>query len=246
MQINPKNDITGLSSFIMKISSAQNGNILIIILVAVILFAALTAAVTQGERSGADNLTSEKTRLLADEIIDYSNSITTATAQLRLRGVSLVNIRFSDYNLNVGNYGTFNSNPTHEIFNPNGGGVHYADPSDEILVNTGQKWQFVANNRVHHIGKDCNAASCSELLMVLAGVKKDICVAINDKLSVTNPSGNPPIDNDMNLTAYFNGIMGYSGAIGEDSGSSLANNPAACLYDDGDDLYIYYQVLQSQ
>ena len=75
--------------------SAQNGSALIMILVAVALFAALSFAISQQSDSGKA-LSSEKIRVLASDVLDMGNKMSDTIAQLRLRGVPAAQLSFEN------------------------------------------------------------------------------------------------------------------------------------------------------
>lgn len=112
--------------------SFESGNALFFILIAVVMLAALSFAVMQGSRGGAESLSAEKTRLVATEILEYADVVAKAVAQTRLRGFEDTQISFE--NSAVGGYA--NANCTDEqckIFSPSGGGVNYIAPNAEGL-----------------------------------------------------------------------------------------------------------------
>ena len=74
---------------------------------------------------------------------------------------------------------------------------------------------------------------------MIGNIKKDVCVEINNKLGVTNPSGNPPVVAGTCYTTHsaFNGT--YSGA--NVTWCGVSNQPSACVYDGayGSHYYLY-------
>ena len=90
------------------------------------------------------------------------------------------------------------------VFNPSGGGMVYMIPAVHDWLDPAQsasplygQWYFPA--RVCVVGVGSGVAGCrsdgvdnESLLIVLPWVKKDICIAINDKLGIPCPGNVPP------------------------------------------------------
>ena len=75
-------------------NNSQSGNVLFYILIAVALLAALSYTVAQSTRGNVSQLSAERARLYATEIIENGNVISSAVSQLRLRGVGLDELCF--------------------------------------------------------------------------------------------------------------------------------------------------------
>ena len=106
----------------------QRGNILFLILLAVVLFAALSYAVTQGMRGGGNDASNEKGQAQTAELLNYFAQMDAAVQRMMVTG------DVKDYELNFyyqsnNNYvsGTYdNTNCTESrcrVFDPAGGGV---------------------------------------------------------------------------------------------------------------------------
>lgn len=85
-------------------SAGTRGGVLVIILVAVALFAALSFAMTQGMRSGSGQLTEQQAKLAASDIIDYLTKVKSTFDQLVINGCDplLINFRTTVYQNNNG------------------------------------------------------------------------------------------------------------------------------------------------
>ncbi len=228
--------------------SPESGNILFYILVGVMLLAALSFAVTQGSRDNTQNLNQDKQRLLATEIIDYGDTVKKAVDTLRLRGVPLMSLSFADSGLAAA-YGTPGTNPPDEIFNTAGGAAVYKDVTPDALDGVAtQSYVFTAKNEIKDVGSTCAADACTELIMMLPSLKKDLCIAINTILGVDNPSGAPPTDSASDATPFAGAATAvYADTLGDEAGSAaLAGKTAGCFLDSGSSKYTFYQVLQAR
>lgn len=225
----------------------EQGNVLFVILIAIALLASLTYAITQGSRSGTSGLTGERRELAAGEIITYGNALANTTGQLRLRGCSPEQISF-DNNISAIDYenGSAPGNNTCHIFHPDGGGMTYQNVNDLALESGGAGLFFDGSNAVQNIGTTCASASCADMAFYVRDLTADICKELNTQLSITNPSGEPPVDDDIGFTA-FTGAYSYSETLGDNSGSdAIAGAKSACLENDNDGSYNFYRVLVSR
>lgn len=190
--------------------NSQSGNVLIYVLIAVALLAALSYAIAQSGRGSIGGLGKEQARLYATEIMEYGGVMAQAVSQIRLRGyrdieISLENNIISDYE---------NTNCTDsecEIFNVNGGGVHYLVPKSAWLDGT-QSGQLRYGEVYFHGAASVVEVglSADDLIMFVPYLKKDICTAINKQLGVV-PSGR---DVPLEINGPFAVNMKFVGSYG--------------------------------
>lgn len=221
---------------------AESGNVLFYILVAVALLGALVFAVAQGDRAAFDNLSETRTDMMASDILDYADNVSKATAQLRLRRVDFADLSFAHPDLDPA-YGTFDTNPAAEIFNPGGGAIRYQSPPVPAMT-TLSPWQFVATNEIDGIGTTCAADTCVDLTMLARPLTQDVCIKINETLGISNPSNAPPVESSVDDSILFSGTASYQETIGDEAGSEAVRfKSAACLSDTAAGDYVFYQVL---
>lgn len=239
----PEGHAASFRPYMVKDRKSESGNVVYYILAAIVLLAALTAAVASGWRNSITSLSTDKQKLLATEIIGYGDNVAKAVAQLRLRGITLSQIRFSSPSLSA-TYGTYGAAPDAEIFNPDGGGLHYKAPPDEAMTTPGD-YIFTAANAIEQVGTDCAAAGCADLVMMAGPLKTEICMMINTLLNVPNPGSAPPTSSTGDITTLFAGTPSYSATIGDQpGGAALQGKTAACFNKSGDNYF--YQVLAPQ
>lgn len=173
----------------------QQGNVLFLILIAVVLFAALSYAVTQSSRGGGD-VSADVARIKANEVLNYFININTAYNRVKYgRSCAVEDISFENDQNTV-----YDRTPTVpdkcRIYHESGGGLtSNAAPqvSDyPYLVVTGA-------NAVLNVG---DAATVD--LVAMLSVPEDICIAYNELVGIDNPSGVPPTDSTANTIAYGN------------------------------------------
>jgi hypothetical protein len=231
-------------------TSSEKGSIIVWIFVFIALFAALTFTVSQGTRSGTQNISREQAQLAATEILDYASAIKRVVQELQINGCSDTEISFE--NSVISGYSNPNSSPDNSchVFHPNGGGIQYINFNSEYWVDSslGYTWAgqsgFSGIDEVNSIGTTCGAAQCSDLLMYVYTIKKDVCLEINNKLDIENPAENPPIDSEINASE-FEGAYGYSHTLGDEASSSaLDGKSVGCFFEnDTHPEYHFYQVL---
>lgn len=242
----------------------EGGNVLIFILIAVVLFAGLTAVMNQGGRTSTGMLTEQQARLVATEIISYGDSIAQAVQRLQLNGCSEQEIDFSGHNETSkrANGESVEYNNPHKrsdgscgVFHANGGAITpallssgYIDPS---LVNV--NWLhpqgiWLAQHAVQGVGSDGLNGTGTDLVLYIGRLQKGVCLAINNMLDVENPFGNPPVATVTNVGGelYIGTFSPVPVLMGHDS-PAIRGKTAFCgqgmSSTAGAEQYIFFRVL---
>ncbi len=178
--------------------NSQSGNVFIIILVGIVLFAALAYTFTRSGQTGVGNLTAQQSEIAAQEILNYARLVEGAVNRLRQNGCSENDISFEAANL-AGhvNASAPGDNSCH-IFDENGGQVTYQDPTTNWLDSNLSAGGFFGDYYfttacVRGAGTDSGSADenafCNtpnnngeELLFILPYVSRAVCEKINQKL----------------------------------------------------------------
>ena len=150
----------------------QNGNVLFIVLMAVVLIGALTAALRGTTQSNA-NIDNETLIIRAAEIKSHANEIERAILFIMQEGKSEADIRFSHPNAPT-DYGDLESDTdqTDQVFSPTGGAATYRTPPEG--VNDASPWEFYGHTALPNTGSDA-----AELVAVLPNVTQSFCDLIN-------------------------------------------------------------------
>ncbi|MEM6780966.1 MAG: hypothetical protein AAF569_03795 [Pseudomonadota bacterium] len=197
-----------------KPRDTESGSIIIWILVAVALFAALNFAFTKGFRTGEATVSDEKARLLATEIVDYGRTVQQAVRLLQINGCDETEVSFDQ--AIVSGYSNSNApadNSCH-VFNPGGGGLNWSstaldiqdsDFSYEGLDDGYGTWLYAYPNVV-----DVGINGRCELVAFLNWIPRNVCIQINEKLGIDNPSGEPPREADWAGRQEFIGVYDIS------------------------------------
>lgn len=236
---------------------SESGNAIIYIFVAIALLAALSFAVSQSSRSAGKGLQEDRASLSATEIISYGDTVAKAAGQLRLRGVRDYQLSFAHTSAHT-DYGTYDTEPRAEIFNPAGGGVIYRQPPVLAAVTPPLTYEFSGAYAIDRIGlTGCtlpanDPSACSELLLVVSGLRREVCQMINHQLGITQTKdADPPEDDALPTTPRFAGNATatpnpytFTETMGDDGDSELLRQQTAgCYLNPGSSSYVYYQVL---
>lgn len=229
----------------------ESGSALFYILIAVVLFAALSFAVAQMTRGGGEQgASTEVRRLQAGEILQYTRAMQTAVRSMKIEGAEDTQVSFENAALGAG-YNYASCGDACKIFASSGGGMVYSQPSSDWLDqgNSGGAsfgdWLFTGSNAVTGVGTDGGGADSSDLLMILPWVTKNLCVQINDMLGIDNPGGDPPADTgNADLATKFIGAYAATQTIG--GVAQIDGQRAGCFAGGGTpaaDTYHFFQVL---
>lgn len=224
--------------------SAESGNILLYILIAVALLAALSYAVSRSNSGSTNQLNAERSRIAATEILEYATILGNAASQLRLRGCKPGEISFEGAGAGYVNAATPGDN-TCKMFHASGGGVKFQTPPQAALVNTLTPWTFSADMEVEGIGSTCGTEACTDLVAYIPGVRDSVCDAVNSLSSIENPTERP-VQNDASYEP-FNGSYAYADTLGDQAGTAkLSGKAAGCFESTADGVFIVYKVMLSR
>ncbi|MDB2682854.1 hypothetical protein N9Z27_01210 [Alphaproteobacteria bacterium] len=167
----------------MKASSNnESGNMLFIILIAVVLIGALTAAVTNSGDAENSSIDDETLAINVSEVQRYGAELERAITYIMQNGYSEVDIRFAHPNAPSA-YGDLSADTDKgdQVFHSDGGGAQYRDVPDGL--NDGSVWQFYGGTDLPSVGSDR-----ADLIMVLPNVTLQFCNKIN---SMNGQMGTP-------------------------------------------------------
>lgn len=180
--------------------NTQRGNVLFLILVAVVLFAALSYAVTQSSRGGG-GVSKEQAKITASELIQMSTNMKFAVDRMRARGLGV-----EDIQINTTTYNTPCTTGDDCIFAPEGGGLPLPEPHQDIA-----DVRYVEpGNGYYVIGMGTNAAD----LFIVFDVTEEVCTAINEGLGLSTPPESSPVSSHVGGGTSYSGVgvfcEGYS------------------------------------
>lgn len=203
-------------------SSAERGNILFLILLAVVLFAALSYAVTSSMRGGGKDASSESLKANVAVVQNYGMQVRSALQRMQLiGGYPLWQIDYSKANISSAGANGSCTSTACQLFDQGGGGVtdislpRIARKTDTAACSgnavTWAPLVWFRNVAVKGIGVD----SKRDLFLLHAGVNRDFYIAANEANGVANPSGEPPVDFQDDDSGC--GIVDFGGTLTSDA-----------------------------
>ncbi|MFA5591947.1 MAG: hypothetical protein WC989_01355 [Micavibrio sp.] len=221
-------------------NNTRSGSVLIIILVAVALFAALSYAVFRDGGSGAATRTmgDAQARLFATELIAYADSIARAVQKLRISGCSENELDFANDVWSRRNGDLYykeghnsNSRAGCGIFKSGEGGIRaVAFPADNLKeppsmepTNTVTGHSLIIRSPIPGVGREED----EEIIYRIHAIPREVCLKLNDMAGVGNPNGEPPSNEGAQTGNRYNGIF-YSRPIMPDPSGALHGKRAFC------------------
>ncbi len=211
-------------------SSSQDGNILFIILLAIVLIGLLTAAIQSGNNSESANIDDETLMIRISEVQRYASELERGVKLIMDNGKSEVDVRFAHPDA-PSSYGDINEDtsadplanpqitPDMQVFAKPGGAATYRKPPGD--VNDGSMWEFYAGTAIPGIG-----TSAADLVAVLPNVTLQFC----EKLNAMNGQSTvqPEDDGTGSATDTLAGDcvnMGLEGRFNDGDGEQYYDTP---------------------
>ena len=184
----------------------QSGTAIIYILIAVVLFAALGYVFSLGARSSAETIMEEEAQVMAQDLMSYAARLDRGVQRVFSRRCSENQISFERPPFDGSDTDYVNPDAPADfschVFHPQGGNI--SEPTitrrafDETLSYS-HAGRFVYSGHTCVSGMGNGDSGCSgdsapneELMILAAGVKREVCLAINQRLQIENPAGEPP------------------------------------------------------
>jgi hypothetical protein len=224
----------------MNKTASQNGNAIVMILIAIALFAALGVAFSNTSRTSSSFITDEEAKAYANQIIAYGNEVKSAVKRLQLRGCSDTEISFE--NNIVSGYENPNSPPDKSchIFDVAGGGLQWKSPNAKSQTSP-INYRINGAHEISNIGKNCSSSECNELLIFLGSLNENICIKINNSQNINSMPEN------FNYTHgfYFTGTFDDGNVLLASSleGLPMRGKKLGCFLETSSGNYVYYNTL---
>ena len=223
--------------------NSQVGNVMFLILIAVILFAALSFALTQSSVGTPAGAKDEGADIDAAQLSQYPTFIRSQILRMRMNKIELFDIEFnppSDFS-NL-------TSPEVGIFMPPDGATYTMAPTNVMENNQQGRWYYNMHFEIKNIGASAaSSTKGNDLIAFLPGIKQHICLQINKLFDLaTIPT--------VNNAAYHAGaleLMNHAYAppasetvIGDTELTPLAGQPFGCFQETASSgEYIYYFTL---
>lgn len=158
-----------------KTRSGERGNMLFMILIAVVLIGLLTAAIMSTSTTDGANIDNETLVIRASEVQRTASEFERAVLFIVSNRKSEVDIRFAHPAADAA-YGDLSADadPSDQVFHAKGGGASYRAPPPDIQTTTGGDWEFYGGTAIPGVG-----TSKADLIAVLPNVTQQFCNKIN-------------------------------------------------------------------
>ncbi|QQG36469.1 MAG: hypothetical protein HYS17_01360 [Micavibrio aeruginosavorus] len=164
---------------------AERGNAMIYVLIAIVLFAALTLIVArQSDNSESGTLDTERVGIAATQIIQTSMQLKQGVDQMLYGGTDPANLDFVTPDTEP----AFSAGPSHvnKVFHPSGGGLVLqalpAESLDQISADPPARWYIGRFNNI-----EWSKTIAEDVIMVAHQISTPVCRAINQTL-LGNPT----------------------------------------------------------
>ena len=185
------------------------GNVLFLILIAVVLFAALSYAVTRSSQSGNEGVEREQAALAASRIFNYTSALSQNLQRMLLIGsVPLEQLDFDSPNRLRADGTTYPHDNTLcltdecEVHDVNGGNFAYQDfanISAQLSPSWASSWEGPGTWSVNIIKFENQGTDLPDLVFRMANMDEGVCQVINEKAGADE---SPAIVN-TGETVYF-------------------------------------------
>jgi hypothetical protein len=212
--------------------NSQRGNMLFYILIAIVLFAAISFMVSRMLSGGGDAGSRETAKLGAQSILEYVQKAKITVQDMKLNGVDTANLSF----LKSGDAGYTTAPHTNKVWHPDGGGLPMPQLNRVLVTDTFSPVSgvYMVRNMVENIG-----SSADDVIISFRGLRKVVCEELNRQMisSTTIPSTGANNHNALFVT----------GATDLDNGicPSCVAVPAKCVSQTGPTLYTFYSVIDA-
>ena len=216
----------------------ESGNVVFLILLAIVLIGIVTAALRSSGIEGA-NTDRENLAIQVSQVKQYASQIERAVGFILQNDASEVDIRFAHPDA-PSEYGTITTTPQFQVFSRTGGAAEYKRPSSGI--NDGSRWEFYGGTALPQVG-----SPAADLVAVLPNVTVSFCQAANRADGFTGQPADTATCVNAGTAGRFSDITQFSGipnTLNEASFSTLPAPEGCVVCDDG--KYHFFHVLMAR
>jgi hypothetical protein len=205
-------------------AQSQSGNVFLIILVGIVLFAALMFTFSRGVQQGTEGMAGREAELAASDIVTYGQQVQRGVERIIGRSISESDLSFAnDADTNYVNPACADNRCL--VFNPEGGAIKWKTPPSGVNFTSAD--YFISANRVASTDGMTDIGTDERDLVILLPVNANVCEAINgitSKLPIWSNVGT------ANTSTRFIGNYGASGGpVTISTGANSNLSPAGCF-----------------
>lgn len=225
--------------------NSQRGNALIYVLIAIVLFAALSMTLgRQTDTSESGDLSDAKAEMYATQLISYAAAVKSSIDQMLFSNDKAL----GQLNFTLPNQAGFNTAPTiYKVYHPDGGGLNPATLPAEIstdnVADPVAGWYLGRFNNV-----EWTPSAATDVILVAFQIKQKVCEKIN--LKITGSATIPQMGATIREVMIDDSL--YAGASNADLTTDPAGTPicaachkraSLCVEDSGGGTYGFYTVI---
>lgn len=153
----------------------ESGNVIFMILLAVLLIGYLSVAIMNSGNSESANIDDESLAIKVSQIRSYVGELERAIRYIQQNDIAEDDFRFAapDAHADYGDLATDPApSPSNQVFHPSGGAASYRAPPSGI--SDGSAWEFYGGTAIPAVGSDL-----ADLVAVLPNVTQAFCEYIN-------------------------------------------------------------------
>lgn len=228
--------------------SAERGNALIYILIAVALFAALSFMLgRQTDTSEVSSLDSEKARIVANQIVSYASQ-----AKQSMDNMMFVNGGRPEIDFTTPDEDDFNDQPTGtKIYHPDGGGLNRGTIPKQAQgigdTNPPTGWYMGAFNNF-----DWSPTNEDDVLLTAHNIDQNVCGALNEL--IIGSADIPVLSKSSKLFLIDSETEGFGQGLNENMKTEepgadcleCADKAMMCVRSGGAGVYSFYAVLEAR
>jgi hypothetical protein len=216
----------------------EQGNVILIVLVALAVFAALAYAVMKPSRTVQDNA-DVSVMVNSAMVTQFPKMVHKSVIRLITEGVALENQEFNAPDTIV--------DPKRSIFHEDGGKVTYANAPSTVMAGDAEgTWSFNMNFEIDGLSSSAKGIAGNEMIAFLSDVNQTICEQVNQEMGIMGIPATPNYEaaiqvNQTNETT-INQVKNVS--LKSASGNEFDGKLYGCLQNGGlNGPYVFYYVL---
>ncbi|MCB9989527.1 MAG: hypothetical protein H6868_09400 [Rhodospirillales bacterium] len=220
----------------------ESGNAVWFVLIAIVLMATLTIAITRSSDNTEQSGRTEQYRIQASQIMRTAKNYEQAVDRLRMNGCSENEISFESPDWILTSYTNPGTSDGCKIFDPAGAGLSVPNERDSSQTPI---WTFKGSLEIQGIETTNNNAFSTDLLTmyIFPDSEMGLCMEINKILGL---GSTVPVDDTGTVIAApnFTGGFAYTGTLGTGTAApEIAGKKSGCFQLDIVPLLVFYHVL---
>jgi len=223
----------------------EQGNALFLVLIAIVILAALTYAISQSSQQQSGVLPQQTSANEINQLITYASALGGALQQMAMNGEN-ASALYNNLSLLQPGQATFETPPSNlKIYHPLGGGITYQSQSSPATTAVATNYNINPNAIITGVGcssgAGCIVTTAPNTGHIVFGAtisSVSYCEQINHILNGTPLTTVPPVMTTADFTTLFTTTTAVT--IGADCTPSCANIPRLCVSNTGATAWGFY------